>query len=474
MPDWVADKQKRLEKDTRGQGRAGGRSQGRSRGGAQGAGAEGGKKSGKTPTKTEPDGKAQRNFTDPESRILKTKDGYIQGYNAQAAVDDAHQIIVAQTLTLGLTATPCRGDGRGLGNVFQTIIQCPQVGELVEQGFLVPTRVYAPVDPDLHGVRILHGDYVESELADRMDRPKLVGDIVTNWLKYGERRKTACFATNVRHSLHIRDEFIATGVRAEHIDGSTPMDERDATLARVASGEIEVVSNCMVLTEGWDMPALGCLILARPTKQLGLYRQMIGRGLRPAQDKTNCIVIDHSGATYRLGFAEDFIEWTLDPDHKAENPTHTARDGDRPGGPKIVERRECGAARIGGMACLSCGYLPAPSPRAVEVIDGDLGLVDSSRRARPNPDDSRIRAEWHGMLSAIAVERGYKPGWVAHQYHKKFGEWPPPGTEPLPREPSIEVRRWVRSRMIAYARRRKSARQRSAPPRNVMSGSPTA
>jgi Transposase DDE domain len=99
MPDWVADKQKRLEKDTRGQGRAGGRSQGRSRGGAQGAGAEGGKKSGKTPTKTEPDGKAQRNFTDPESRILKTKDGYIQGYNAQAAVDDAHQIIVAQTLT---------------------------------------------------------------------------------------------------------------------------------------------------------------------------------------------------------------------------------------------------------------------------------------------------------------------------------------------------------------------------------------
>jgi DNA repair protein RadD len=376
-------------------------------------------------------------------------------------VDECHHVVAKSyrsiierypdSILLGLTATPCRGDGRGLGNVFQTMIQCPQVGELVEQGFLVPTRVYAPVDPDLHGVRIRHGDYIESELADRMDRPKLVGDIVTNWIKYGERRKTACFATSVRHSIHIRDEFVASGVRAEHIDGTTPMDERDATLTRLASGEINVVTNCMVLTEGWDMPALGCLILARPTKQMGLYRQMIGRGLRPAPDKSNCIVLDHSGAIYRFGFAEDHVAWTLEPDRRAENPTHAARDGDDPGGPKIVECRECGAARVGGMACLSCGYLPTTSPRAVEVIDGDLGLVDSSRRVRPNPED---RVEWHSMLAAIAAERGYKPGWVAHQYRNKFGDWPPYGAVPVPREPSVEVRRWVRSRMIAYARRR--------------------
>jgi DNA repair protein RadD len=321
----------------------------------------------------------------------------------------------------------------------------------------VPTRVYAAVDPDLHGVRVRHGDYVEAELAERMDRPKLVGDIVTNWLKYGKRRKTVAFAASVRHSIHIRDEFIASGVRAEHIDGSTPMDERDATLSRLASGEIEIVSNCMVLTEGWDMPTLGGLILARPTKQMGLYRQMIGRGLRPAPGKFNCVVIDHSGATYRLGFAEDFIEWTLDPDRHAENPAHAARDGDQPGGPKIVECRECGAARVGGMACLNCGYLPAPPPRAIEVIDGDLGLVDGSRRARPNPDDPRIRGEWHAMLAGIAAERSYRPGWIAHQYKNKFGEWPPYGARPVPVEPSLEVRRWVRSRMIAYARGRESA-----------------
>lgn len=202
------------------------------------------------------------------------------------------------------------------------------------------------------------------------------------------------------------------------------------------------------------MPALGCLILARPTKQLGLYRQMIGRGLRPAVGKSNCILIDHSGATYQLGFAEDFIDWTFDPDHHAENQTHAARDGDRPSGPKIVDCRECGAARVGGMACLSCGYLPSPSPGEVEVADSDLGLVDASRRARPNIDDSHIREEWLGMLVQIAAERGYRPGWAAHQYCTRFGDWPPLGATPLPRGPSIEVRRWVKSRMIAYARRK--------------------
>jgi superfamily II DNA or RNA helicase len=225
-------------------------------------------------------------------------------------------------ILLGLTATPCRGDGRGLGGIFDAIVECPQVAELIQQGHLVKTRVYAPAEPDLKGVRVQAGDYVENQLADRMDRPKLIGDIVTHWHRYGERRKTVCFAVNVRHSVHLKDEFIRSGVRAEHIDGGTPKAERDATLARLASGEIELVTNCMVLTEGWDMPEVGCCILARPTKKMGLYRQMIGRVLRPAEGKTNAIILDHSGAVFRHGFAEDPVEWTLSPDRHAESPKH--------------------------------------------------------------------------------------------------------------------------------------------------------
>jgi superfamily II DNA or RNA helicase len=358
-----------------------------------------------------------------------------------------------EAILLGLTATPCRGDGRGLGGIFEVLIECPQVADLIAQGFLVGTRVYAPVMPDLKGVKVQAGDYVESELAERMDRPKLVGDIVTHWHKFGERRKAVCFATGVRHSVHLRDEFIKSGVRAEHIDGGTPKAERDASLARLASGEIELITNCMVLTEGWDMPEVGCCILARPTKKMGLYRQMIGRALRPAPGKTDAIILDHSGAVFRHGFAEDPVEWTLDPDTRAESPKHTARGEN---GSRLCECSQCGCIRIAGEPCSNCGYLPTPPPLPFTVADGDLGLVEG-RRAKVIIYDPVERDHWHAMLKAIAIERGYKLGWAAVNYKEKFGSWPPWGSNPEPIPPTPEVRSWVRSRLIAYAKGRGAA-----------------
>jgi DNA repair protein RadD len=125
-------------------------------------------------------------------------------------IDEAHhacamtyqKVIEAypDAIILGLTATPCRGDGRGLGGIFATMIECPQVPDLIEQAYLVKSRVYAPVDPDLRGVKTHAGDYVESQLAERMDQDKLVGDIVTHWHKYGERRRTVAFGCSVGHS----------------------------------------------------------------------------------------------------------------------------------------------------------------------------------------------------------------------------------------------------------------------------------
>jgi DNA repair protein RadD len=356
---------------------------------------------------------------------------------------------------LGLTATPCRGDGRGLGGIFQTIIECPQVAELIDQKYLVKTRCYAPTNPDLAGVRVQAGDYVESQLADRIDIPKLIGDIVTHWHKYGERRRTVCFAVNVSHSVHLRDEFIKSGVRAEHIDGGTPKPERDAALARLASGKIELVTNCMVLTEGWDMPEVGCCILARPTRKMGLYRQMIGRVLRPSDGKSDAIILDHSGAVFRHGFAEDAVEWTLDPDRRAESKVHAARceAGSKS---RLLECSQCSGIRIAGEPCPHCGFLPQRPPRAVRIANGELGLVNGGH-AQPHAYDPAARAQWHGMLTAIADERGYKPGWVAHKYKEKFGSYPPWGSTPRPISPTPEVRSWMRSRMIAYAKSQSAA-----------------
>jgi DNA repair protein RadD len=354
---------------------------------------------------------------------------------------------------VGLTATPCRGDGRGLGNIFNEMIECPQVAELIGLGVLVGARVYAPVDPNLKGVQTRQGDYVVSQLSTRMNTDDLVGDIVTHWHKYGERRKTVVFAVDVAHSIHIRDEFVRAGVRAEHLDGTTPIAEREAILARLASGETEIVTNCMVLTEGWDMPAIGCCVLARPTKQMGLYRQMIGRVLRPAPGKKDAVILDHSGAVYRHGLPEDHVEWTLDVDRRASNPTHDKRK--RGEQPKLRDCPHCQALMF-APPCGNCGWQPRKRGENVAFVDGELGLVIGGR-ARGTEHDPAVRQQWHGMLVAIAQERGYQRGWIAHKYREKFGEWPAYGPMPEPITPTPEVRSWVRSRQIAYAKSQRGA-----------------
>ena len=191
-------------------------------------------------------------------------------------IDEAHharaktyqQIVEAypNAVVLGLTATPCRGDGRGLGNIFDVLIECPQIGELIKLERWVRPKIFAPPPPDLRGVHIRQGDYVVNELSRRVNTDQLVGDIVLEWLKRSERRRTVGFAVDVAHSIHIRDELIKSGVRAEHLDGTTPQAEREAILSRLATGETEFVSNCQVLTEGFDLPDLACIVLARPNK----------------------------------------------------------------------------------------------------------------------------------------------------------------------------------------------------------------
>jgi DNA repair protein RadD len=352
-------------------------------------------------------------------------------------------------ILLGLTATPCRGDGRGLGGIFEKIIECPQVAELITLDHLVRTRTYAPTPPDLKGIKVQAGDYVEKQLAARMDQPKLVGDIISHWHRFAEGRQTVVFATGVRHSAHIRDEFVKSGVTCEHLDGSTAKDERDAILARLKSGETRIVSNCMVLTEGWDMPEVGCCVLARPTKKIGLYRQMLGRVLRPFEGKPDAIIIDHAGACFAHGFAEDPIAWTLDPDRPAKNKTHSKRGE---GGSRLVDCSQCGALRTGGEACRHCGFLPAPKPKRIEVIDGHLGLV-SNGSAQARVYTSEEMHEWHCQLAYIAEQRSYKSGWIAHKFKEKFNAWPP-RVPVVPVPPSYEVASWVKSRMIAYAKAR--------------------
>jgi superfamily II DNA or RNA helicase len=377
-------------------------------------------------------------------------------------VDECHhatattwkKIIAAypDAILVGLTATPCRGDGRGLGGIFQAIVEAPQVPDLVAQGFLVPTRVYAPAQPDLRGIEVRNGDWAENQLAERMDRDQLVGDIVTHWHRLAESRKTVVFATGVQHSIHIRDEFLKAGVRCAHIDGSTLKDDRDELLRQLGNGELDLITNCMVLTEGWDMPEVGCCVLARPTRKMGLYRQMIGRVLRPAPGKPDAIIIDHAGAVHRHGFAEDRVVWTLDPDRLADNPTHASRS-ENDISSRLVDCTQCGALRTGGEPCRHCGFMPVRKPQYQSFIDGDLAHVTQGGTKR-HAYSLAERKEWYLQFLSIIAERNGNPARAYHLYREKFGNEKPPwawrSETPIPASP--EVRSYERSRRIAYAK----------------------
>lgn len=373
-------------------------------------------------------------------------------------IDEAHHSVARtyqwlvgaypEAKILGLTATPCRSDGRGLGGIFERLVIGAQVQELIDQKRLVGSIIFTRAI-DLSGISTIAGDFAKGELERRMDRDLLVGDVVEQWLKHGQNRQTICFASGVGHSRHITEQFIKAGVPAEHLDGQTPADERAAILERLRNGATRVVCNAMVLTEGFDAPVVGCISLVRPTKSFQLYRQMIGRALRTSEGKSNAIVIDHGCASVLHGRPEDAIDWTLDPDLKAQNREHRIRQSSHESA--LCECSQCGAQRLGGHACPNCGFLPQRRPEYRPHLDEDL--VELGRQPIPTREEARA---FHGELLSIAQERGRKAGWAWYSTKTKFEKygirvnWSNP---PL-REPSPATRAWVKSRDIAYAKSR--------------------
>ena len=186
----------------------------------------------------------------PDADLLLVDEAHHASARSWTRIIDAYP----NAALIGLTATPCRADGRGLGALFECLIDCPSIRELIELGYLVPTRVFAPTRPDLKGIRTVAGDFDEAQLEERLDRPMLVGDIVSHWHRLAGRRRTVVFAVSRAHAVHLRDEFARSDVVAAYLDGATPLNERDQILDKLKRGTVEVVVNVGVLTEGWDQP----------------------------------------------------------------------------------------------------------------------------------------------------------------------------------------------------------------------------
>ncbi len=243
-------------------------------------------------------------------------------------VDEAHHSAAGQYQTLlknypdayvlGLTATPERLDSKGLDGIFHDLLEVATVPELIESGFLVsPTclgpspEMAAKLKATLATVKVRCGDYAEGQLGEAMDNATLVGDIVSHWKEWAPGQRTIVFAASILHSQHIIAQFQEAGVAAAHLDGGMATPERERILSAWRRGEYQVISNVQVLTEGFDFPELSCCILARPTKSVALFLQMVGRVLRVAPGKSGALILDHAGNILEHGPPHIDRVWTL-------------------------------------------------------------------------------------------------------------------------------------------------------------------
>ncbi len=333
----------------------------------------------------------------------------------------------SNAIHLGLTATPYRADGKGLGDAYDDLVMVATPRQLIAEGYLVEPRVFtvpASALPDLSSVRVKGGDYDEAALASAVDRQARVGNIGGHWLRHAQGTRTVVFAVSVAHSKHIVERFQQAGVRAEHLDGTTPTEQRDAILARLDSGETLVVSNCGVLCEGWDQPSVKCAILARPTKSTGLYLQQAGRILRPWQDLP-AILLDHGGCAMEHGLPHDDRVFSLDTPNKRRRDAQTAAP--------LKTCPECFAVLpMATRSCPECG---------AQLFDSGMPEEAAGNLIEVTPQviaDAR-RVEWDRLCATVAT-RGYQPGWAYHRYRERFGAPPPPSFPKPKAEPAPPLR----------------------------------
>lgn len=337
---------------------------------------------------------------------------------------------------LGFTATPYRGDGRGLGDVYRELLVVTTPKTLMAEGFLSEPRVFShPKRADLSKVQTVAGDYDQEQLAEACDKRELVGSIVEHWHRHLEGVRTVAFSVNVAHAIHIAEEFRAAGVPAEPLDGETKPEERAAILARLDRGETLVVANCNVLTEGWDQPSAKGCILAAPTKSRAKYIQQAGRVLRP-WNGVMPVILDHAGCVLEHDLPQADWEFSL--------------DGKKRRAKSKVSVKECpvcfGAVPSQARTCTYCGnpFVAADSECGEPPSERDGQLVEvkvDSLRAL-QLQTKAARAELQDWAQRVDREINLEPGTVnglcKRQFRKSRSEMGP--------DDLVKVREWFLSR----------------------------
>ena len=253
------------------------------------------------------------------------------------AAAESYQHIIAHTRTLnpkvkllGLSATPGRGDGRSLRKTFSNVGYQLKIGTLIARGLLVPPRTFTidlGIDDELAGLDATAGDFDMRQADKVLNRKVLNETVVQHWMERAADRRTIFFCATVAHADAVADAFRAAGITAATVSGEMPARDRADLIGRFDRGDVQVLTNCMVLTEGFDSQPVGCIGILRPMLHKGTFIQAIGRGLRrvdperyPGIVKMDCIVLDFAGAALRHGTIEQDIDLDGDAEEPGEAP----------------------------------------------------------------------------------------------------------------------------------------------------------
>jgi superfamily II DNA or RNA helicase len=315
---------------------------------------------------------------------------------------------------IGVTATPQRLSGEGLGETFDDLILGPSTSELITLGALSDYAIFDPSKQvDTSGLHSRAGDFARDETAAMMDKPSVTGDAVSHYRKLCDGAPAVAFCVSVAHAESVAAQFREAGYRAASVDGKMDKQLRARLIREFGAGEIQVLTSCDLISEGFDVPGIVAAILLRPTQSLALYLQQVGRALRTKPSGRHPIILDHAGNRMRHGLPDDEREWSLEGQERSKR------------GPKaIAPVRQCpmcyAISRASAVACRECGQ-PFPSaPREIEQRDGELAEVDreavraqqeAERLARKREQGS---AKTLDQLLIIEKAKGYKTGWAQH------------------------------------------------------------
>lgn len=335
-------------------------------------------------------------------------------------IDEAHQTGGAgyawflsqypDAYLLPVSATPHLK--KGMKHVADVVVYPTSILKLIEEGYLVESKTFVGVEPDLSDVSIAStGDFKEDELAQKMQETTLLGIPAKKYQELAHKQKALLFAVNVEHSRKLIGQFESLGYKAMHVDAKTPIHKRNEIIDKLRTGEIDVICNVGILHTGFDLPELTCLILARPTMSYNLHIQMLGRGTRPAPGKKYFTVIDCAANTKRHGFIEEEEICNL--------------DGAKLKPPRTTNCHVCSFVYpVRRETCPNCGAenpLYVPPTRNNEAgrhtETKEAAMVELRRgRVRTGPEAQIDR--W----VAKAKEKGYKKGWIFNKAKEKYGE----------------------------------------------------